>query len=288
MPVGKIRVGKVEIIGLSDAVRNHNLPLDQLFPSDHPVDWEVYSQRYPSTFGGPNVWIEEFGCYLLRSQGHTVLVDTGIGPANAPFARMTQMAGQLLAKLQIEGIQPEDVDRVVFTHLHPDHVGWNVLEEGGRRRLTFPRARYIIHEADWAMVHSPELLQSERAAFVTETITPVQALGALELISGERRLTDELTAIPTPGHTPGHTSVLVVSDNERAVILGDVVAHPLQVTEPDVGFFYDMDLDTAKRTRYQWLERMEAEGMTAAASHFPEPGFGRVVRLEGRRYWQAL
>ncbi len=219
------------------------------------------------------------------SKGRVVLVDTGVGPADSPFAKNAGLDGRLLAGLRAVGIEPEDVDTVVFTHLHLDHVGWNVVMENGERTVTFPNAKYVIHQEDWDSVHSPEM---ERRPFVEECVDPLVEFDALELVSGEHTVTDEMTTLHTPGHTPGHMCLLVSSGNQKAVILGDVAAHPAQLMQPDVAFMYDADKTMARETR-RWLsDRMEAEGMTIGASHFAEPGFGRIVRLDGRRLWQAL
>lgn len=288
MPDGRITIGNVEVIGLSDARLNFPMTLDQLFPAVSAQAWEPYRRRYPGVFAGPNAWRVDFGCYLLRSQGHTILVDTGIGPADAPMAVFLNVPGRLLDKLQAVGVRPEEVEVVVLSHLHPDHIGWNVREDGGQRRLTFPRARYIVHRADWEAFKRPDVQASFPFPFVEQIITPLETLGGLQLVADEHKVTDEMTTIHTPGHTPGHLSLLLVSAGQRAVIWGDAVVHPAQVTEPDWGFSFDMDGTTASQTRHRLLERVEAEGMTVAACHFPEPGFGRLVRLEGRRYWQAL
>jgi glyoxylase-like metal-dependent hydrolase (beta-lactamase superfamily II) len=96
-----------------------------------------------------------------------------------------------------------------------------------------------------------------------------------------------VTAIHTPGHTPGSMSMLVASKGERAILVGDAIGHPAQVEHPDRYVVHDMDHPRAEQTRHQLLDRIEAEGLILSANHFPEPGFGRVVRLEGRRFWQA-
>lgn len=288
MTSGKITIGNVEVTSLSDAmVDNYPITLDELFPSVSDEDWEPYRERYPEVFGGRNVWRVEIFCFLLRSQGRTVLVDTGIGPAGAPYAAFLKMSGRLIDRLRIEGVRPEDVENVVLTHLHPDHAGWNVRDEAGERRLTFPRASYLVHEADWDTFHRPEVQAALPFPFVDQIVTPLEGLGGLELTSGDRAITEEVTAIHTPGHTPGHMSVLVVSGGERAIVWGDVMVHPAQVTEPDWNISFDHDGETASETRRRLTDRIEAEGMTVAACHFPEPGFGHIVRLEGRRYWQV-
>jgi glyoxylase-like metal-dependent hydrolase (beta-lactamase superfamily II) len=211
-----------------------------------------------------------------------------MGPSSAPLAALFGQGGQLLDKLAAVGIRPEDVDTVVLGHLHPDHIGWNVLPHEDGYRLTFPRARYIVHRADWDAFHTPEVQAHFPFPFVDQLITPLQQLGALELIVADHALSPEIRLWHTPGHTPGHLSTLISVENERALIWGDVAIHPAQVTEPYLNAMFDMDGAVARATRAAVLDRVEAEGMTVAARHFPEPGFGQVVRLEGRRYWQAI
>ena len=100
-------------------------------------------------------------------------------------------------------------------------------------------------------------------------------------------LTDEVRAIHTPGHTPGHMSVLVASQGQRAIIEGDVLVHPAQVTHEHWNCHFDVDHDLATATRTSPLDPAEADSATVVACHFPAPGFGRVVRYEGKRYWQV-
>jgi glyoxylase-like metal-dependent hydrolase (beta-lactamase superfamily II) len=285
---GRLSIGNVQIVGLSDAAVDAPITLDQTFPGVPADAWAPYRARYPGVFGGPNVWHLDIGCYLVRSRGRTILVDTGIGPASTAISTFLQTEGRLLEALRAEGVGPDQVDTVIISHLHVDHVGWNVQEKDGRARLTFPRARYLVHEADWAAFQRPEVQQQLLVPYVDQLVTPLLTLGGLELTSDGRAVTDELTLLHTPGHTPGHQSVLVVSGGERAILWGDAIVHPAQVTEPEWVFSQDLDGAQAAETRHHLLDRVEAEGMTVAACHFPEGGFGRLVRLDGSRYWQGL
>ena len=113
-------------------------------------------------------------------------------------------------------------------------------------------------------------------------------LGALYLLDGEDIVAEAFTAIPTPGHSPGHASLLVSSGGEQALILGDVFAHPAQVTEPTWNIHFDADKEQASFTRAQLLDWLEADEITVAAGHIPGSGFGRVVNEEGRRHWLPL
>jgi glyoxylase-like metal-dependent hydrolase (beta-lactamase superfamily II) len=291
MPDSRCAVGNVEIVGLTDIEVDSPYPLSQLFPDVPLAAWAPHRQRYPEVFPGPNTWHAHFGGFLLRSQGRTILVDTGMGSAATNPGAVATLAGgadgHLLEELQAVGVRPEDVDTVFFTHLHPDHVGWNLSRGGGPVRATFPRARYVTHQADWETFKTPEGQGHVPYPFWEETLGPLETLGVLELLAGEQALTREITAIPTPGHTPGSMSLTIVSGGQRALIIGDVTTNPAQVTEPDWVFFGDMDPALAVQTRKQMIARAEAEEALLIACHFPHPGHGRLIRLEGRRYWQG-
>ena len=277
----KLTVGNVEIVALTDGEGPFPFKLSQVFPTAKAAQWEPFRKRYPQLFVDADTWHNHYGCYLVRSRGRTILVDTGIGPG--PVEILGGARGRLLEELKAGGVSPEGVDTVFLTHLHIDHVGWN-LSDG---KPTFPKARYVFHQADWEAFHRPEATAG-LPPYVAQVVTPLKDLGVLDLVAGEKSLTDEVVAIPTPGHTPGHMSILVSSGGQKAFILGDVALHPAQITEAGWNAAFDMDGERALATRKQVLDRLEAEGLTVVACHFPEPGFGRIVRLEGRRYWQAL
>ena len=279
MPSPKITIGNVEIISLSDGVLEFDLC--NFFPDLPAETWEPYHEHLTPEH---NLSFN-LACFLVRSQGHTIAVDTGMGPrpADAPETPW----GELLNDFSTNGVSPEDVDMVVMTHLHRDHVGWNLQGQDGQYRPTFPNARYYFSAKDWQASHSPEL-QSTRFPNAPSTVWPLEDLGIMELIDGEVALTDELTTLPTPGHTPGHMSIMIASQGERGLILGDVLHNTVQVEHTDWVSRADIDPETTRTTRSALMERLESEGTTVAAVHLPFPGFGRIARLEGRRYWQAL
>ncbi len=284
MGSSKSNIGNVEIVALSDA--SPQIPFCDLFPEVPAEAWEPYHQRYPERVAIEGVWRGNFGVYVLRSRGRTILVDTGIGPG--PIEAMGGITGRLLSELADKGLRPEELDMVVCTHLHPDHVGWNLNLSEGKPQPTFPRARYLMPQADWDFFSRPENWHLFPWPYIQDSILPLRELGVLDLLPGEQALTEEVTAIPTPGHTPGHMSVLIVSAGERALVTGDIVFHPAQVTEVQWNAVYDGIPELARETRRHIIERIEAEGMVMASGHFVTPGLGRVIRLEGRRYWQAL
>jgi glyoxylase-like metal-dependent hydrolase (beta-lactamase superfamily II) len=291
MTENKLSIGNVEILSITDIDVDFPIPLTQLFP-DVPLEaWTPYKQRYPEVFIGPDHWRTHLGGFLLRSQGSTILVDTGLGSNATNPGTVAALGGgeegRLLPELQAAGVHPEDVDIVFFTHLHPDHVGWNLIRGGTNPRPTFPRARYVTHQADWNVFRTPEVQEHFPFRYWEETLGPLENLGVLDLLSGEQSLTSEITALPTPGHTPGSMSLAIASGGQHALIIGDVTTNPAQVAEVDWIFAFDMDPALAVETRRQMLDRAEAENATLLACHFRAPGFGKLVRIEGRRYWQG-
>jgi glyoxylase-like metal-dependent hydrolase (beta-lactamase superfamily II) len=269
--LSSITVGRVEITALTD-MEGAFFRLDQVFPGVMEDQWEPYRHRYPWAFADRKTLRGRVGSYVLRSSEGTVLVDTGVGP------QAMGAGGRLLVQLENAGVYPEDVDTVFLTHLHGDHLGWSVKPDG---EPVFPEARYVTQAAEWEI----------SVPYLGRAVAGLDGLGVLELLDGEEPVGEELTAIPTPGHSPGHSSLLVSSGGEQALVSGDAIVHPAQATEPTWNVHFDMDKEQAARTREMLLAWLEADGMIVAAGHIPGSGFGRVVRdggEEGRRYWQPL
>ena len=173
MQDGRIAIGDVEVYELTDAAGPFPMPLDQLFPAVAAEQWEPYRQRYPRAFAGPNTWGTRVGCFLVRSAGRTMLVDTGIGPG--PVEVFGGLRGALPDELRRHGVDVDGVDLVFLTHMHLDHVGWNLTAEG---RPTFPNARYVLSRTDWQFCHLPEV-QAALPPYIGPCLTPLEGLGVL-------------------------------------------------------------------------------------------------------------
>lgn len=279
----QVRVGNVEITSLSDGILEFDLC--NFFPNHKSDDeWQPYMQHLTDE----HKVRFNLASYLIRSEGRTLLVDTGMGarPADAPET----LWGELMQDFETHGLRTGDVDMVVMTHLHRDHVGWNLTpraDDGSKFEPTFPRARYWMSVKDWEACHDPDVMPT-RFPNAATTVWPLEELGLIELMDGEYSLTSELTAIPSPGHTPGHMSIRISSQGEQAIILGDAIHNQAQVHETHWVSRADMDPEQTRITRSSLMDQLEQEGMLGIIGHFPAPGFGKVVRLEGRRYWQAL
>ena len=279
-----MNVGGVEIIALSDMSLPFPMPLTQLFPGPSLEAWAPYKERYPDAFVQDHMLIE-IGCYLVRSQGETVLIDTGYGPG--PIESIGGREGELMADLAAKNINPQEINTVFLSHLHLDHVGWNVVEQGNTLVPAFPNARYVVHQADLDHFRRPDIQAESTFPFMDRCVESVASLGLLDTLTEDTDLTSEIRALHTPGHTPGHMSILVSSGGEQALIQGDVLVHPAQVTEDDWNCHFDYDWPVATETRRKILAQVETDGTPVISCHFPAPGFGKVTRREGRRYWQA-
>jgi glyoxylase-like metal-dependent hydrolase (beta-lactamase superfamily II) len=269
--VASIRVGSLDIVSVQDL--QAGFPRAGMFPAVAAEAWAPYRPLYPSSFAADNLELS-VGAFAVIGGGRTILVDTGLGPRTIP-----DNPGRLVDNLMAEGIAPGDVDTVIFTHLHGDHVGWN-FQDG---RPTFPGARYVVQQADWDFFSA-----QTGDAGVQAQVLPLQGTGALELASGETQFTPEITLVPTPGHTPGHQSVVVASGGSRAFIAGDLSHHPAQVQETAWNASFDNDGAMAAATRERFMQILEMDGSHACFGHYPWPGFGLILREDGRRIFRAL
>jgi glyoxylase-like metal-dependent hydrolase (beta-lactamase superfamily II) len=222
--------------------------------------------------------------FLLKTSGATILVDACIG--NHKTVGFDGWAGRdddrFLAGLTAAGVTPADVDVVFCTHLHVDHFGWNTRLENGQWVPTFPNARYLFPAEDEA--HYGE----NPGEAYTESVLPVIAAGQAELVRGAHEIATGITLWPTPGHTPGHSSVLIESGGARAMITGDAIHSSAQCGHPGWHFRYDTDPEAAVTSRRCLLEMAAETGPEVLGSHFTLPSRGRV-RAKGDAFvWVPL
>lgn len=286
-PAPAVAIGDVSIMAFVDVDLDFPMGLDEVFPDVDAADWQPHRTRYPGAFGSDGGWRYRVNCYLVRTSDRTVLVDTGCGPASLAFPGFMGVAGALTSRLATAGVAVDEIDTVLITHVHPDHVGGVLASDSPVPTPAFPRARYLIPRADVETWAKPEVREGFPISFVGDTLDPLMGLGVVDLVSDEQSIGKELTIIQTPGHTPGHSSLLIRSAGDTALLAGDVWLHPAQVTEPMWGSAFDMDTAGAAQTRVSLAKRIADDGMTIGVCHFPEP-FGQLVRLEGRHHWISL
>lgn len=222
------------------------------------------------------------GAFVIRTGDRLVMIDAGIGVAsNDSF-----VGGELLHGLRDIGIEPDEIDTIIVTHLHFDHCGWldsrgtNDLDgAAGTSDVTFPNATIHIGAADWAHFVDDEGGGAQRAARLRSVADHVA------LIEHDSTIAQGVSVRATPGHTPGHQSVVVSSGDERLIVLGDVLHCPAQLTESEWQFLYDVDADLASTTRELMLREAQDPHTTLLPSHFPGMQAPRLITAGGTRRW---
>jgi glyoxylase-like metal-dependent hydrolase (beta-lactamase superfamily II) len=233
-------------------------------------------------------WTATVRSTLVTTHGRTVLVDSGIGTSDRAYARALGTGGCLPDLLEEVGVARTDIDLVVITHVHADHVGWNLEGEGAIARAVFPKARYVIHPAAWAAAVSDAAHPEAGMRFFEENVGPLADLGVLDLAAGGVEVAHGVRLVDAPGHTPGHLLVHIESREEHALILGDAAVHPLQLTLPQAGFVFDEDPLQAAHSRRVIVEQALAHDALVTGAHFPGSGFGRLQSLGGRHVWREI
>ncbi|WP_328540256.1 MBL fold metallo-hydrolase [Streptomyces sp. NBC_00344] len=274
-------------------------PTRTMFPDSRPESWRDNESWLAPDFWSPDddLFVAAMQTWVLRSEGRTILVDTGIGrfrPPGAPFDGLLRTS--LVDGLADVGIKPADVDIVVNTHLHSDHVGWNTSEQDGVLVPTFGRARYLIPAADNAATdpNSPHYVRRSgdtAQRIFGESVLPVHQAGQAVLWEGSHRIDGNLVLEAVPGHTPGSSLLRLESAGERAVFVGDILHSPVQIPEPDCNSCFCQDPEQARRTRRSVLERAADTGEVVVPAHFG--GHGALeVRREGSAFaisrWAAF
>ena len=213
--------------------------------------------------------------YLVKTPEHTIVIDTCVGndKRREGSALWHMRAGGYLDDLAAAGVTPEQVDFVVCTHLHVDHVGWNTRFVDGRWVPTFPRARYIFVGEEW------EYWRHEKDECIADSVVPVVEHGQVDLVQSDHALGRWLRFEPSPGHTPGHVSVRLETSAGRAVFSGDLMHRVVQVAEPQWSSIFCADPARAAVTRRDFVERYADSGVLILAAHFPRPGY--IVREGG-------
>jgi glyoxylase-like metal-dependent hydrolase (beta-lactamase superfamily II) len=213
---------------------------------------------------------------LVEAPRLKLVVDTCIGNDRPREITGGQpLATPFLEQLGEAGWSREAVDAVVCTHLHTDHVGWNTMLENGRWTPTFPKARYLLgrQEYDFWRGHQDE----EQQTMLGDSVTPIFEAGLVDLVELDHVISPEIRLTPSIGHTPGHVSVMIESEGERAVITGDMAHHPCQLAHPDWSLGDD-DPKAAALTRSRLFAEWADLPILVIGTHFPAPTAGHVFR----------
>jgi glyoxylase-like metal-dependent hydrolase (beta-lactamase superfamily II) len=224
-----------------------------------------------------------FQAFVIKAGKRRIMIDTCVGAdRDREFPVFTHMRTSFLDDLASIGIETGDIDTVLCTHLHFDHVGWNTRLVDGRWVPTFPKARYLFSRKEydhWMMLR--ETGGYHAINHLADSVDPVVQAGLVDYINHDHQISEEIRLMPTPGHTPDHVSVLIHSRGEQAVITGDLMHHPIQVAMPSHPATFDMDKKMGVATRVAFVNRFEEKPVLVIGSHFADPGAGYIVRHDG-------
>ncbi len=270
--VGNVKITAVVEAGLGGVIQ-------ELIPKATPEAIKEIAWLYPHHADENGQLKAQVQTFLVEAGDQKIVIDPGVGNGRRrpEFPTLTNLQTSFIVRLS-QTFKPGDVDFVICTHLHCDHVGWNTTLVDGKWMPTFPNAEYIFCEDEFNYWNSrpTKELPDDRAGF-DESVLPVCDAGLSRLVPSNHKLLKEISLIPTPGHTPGHVGVIIESAGQRAVIVGDAVHHPCQIAHPDWSTV-DTNSERANLTRRQLLEQFADTGTLLIGAHFARPEASRLER----------
>ena len=271
-------------IGAVTITRIVEMELPVTYSAEHPVFPEATPQvlrrtpwLYPHFVNEQDQMLLSIHALLVDAPGLRLVVDTCVGndrprsitgrqPLSTPFLEHMAQAGW----------SRDSVQAVICTHLHVDHVGWNTMLENGRWVPTFPKARYLIGRRE--LEHWRAEGGGEQQTILSDSVQPVLDAGLVELVEMDRRISPEVRLTPTPGHTPGHVSVLIESEGESAVITGDMTHHPCQIAHPRWSPMFDSDREASADMRERMFGEWADKPILVIGTHYAAPTAGHIRR----------
>jgi len=228
-------------------------------------------------------WVSPYICLLVDTGAHRVLIDTGAGALGPD-------TGRLVDNLRKAGVGPSEIDTVILTHGHPDHIGGIADADG---RLVFPKARFVMWKDEWRFWTSGRAGQvlgehgrGPMLDFPREKLPPIA--GRVDLVEDEQEIVPGVKAVAAQGHTPGHMALAIVSQGERLLCVSDALLHPIHAEHPDWYSAVDLDPQRAVASRRRLLNHAEAENALVFGFHLPFPGLGNVIKREEAWTWQPI
>jgi glyoxylase-like metal-dependent hydrolase (beta-lactamase superfamily II) len=269
--IGDIRVTKVVEIEMASSIR-------WLLPAASRESLLEHAWLQPHFCNAEGRAVMSIHTFVIETGGMRILVDTCVGndKQNRALANWNQRQGPFLTDLALAGFPPESIDRVLCTHLHVDHVGWNTRLTAGKWVPTFPNARYLFGRTEYA--HWSQSSDPRQDNVMQDSVQPVLDAGLVDLVDSDHHVADGVWLEPTPGHTPGHVSVRVHSGDADAIITGDLMHHPVQCAHPEWPTSADSAPELARQTRRAFLERHAGTATLVLGTHFAGVTGGRIVR----------
>ena len=276
--VGRWRVGDVEVFSIPEVIALND-DIGVLLESATPDLVLKYPWLQPHYATPEGRMLVNFQGFVVKASGRNIVIDTCIGAdRQREYDVFCHLKSDFMQDLKSIGVTPDNVNTVLCTHLHFDHVGWNAQKLNDRWVPTFPKARYLFGRIEYE--HWMALYRTKgyhHLLHVEECIMPIIEAGLVDLIEMEHRISEEVSLEPTPGHTPGHVSVRISSRGEEAIITGDVLHNPIQIAVPDWVGKFDMDRALGARQRARFVKASADRPLLVIGSHFPQPTAGHIV-----------
>ena len=285
MNVDSWQIGDVAIHRVADMELGHEV-MQRLIPDASSEALLQLPWLQPNFIGADGTMSGSIHTLVVRTPDRVIVVDTCVGNDKTrknPDFHQRQSA--FLEELVASGVAPEEVDTVLCTHLHIDHVGWNTVLRDGSWVPTFANARYLFGRKEfehWQGEHGA-LERLDVEAVMADSVQPVLDAGQADLVDTDHQLCPEVRLLPTPGHTPGHVSVLVESQGLSALITGDFLHHPCQFAHPEWPSSPDSDPQKNHTTRLDMYRRFADSSTLVIGTHFAAPSAGHL-RQSGERY----
>jgi glyoxylase-like metal-dependent hydrolase (beta-lactamase superfamily II) len=216
---------------------------------------------------------------IVETPTRRIVVDTCLGndKQNRRVPHWNGRNGPFLQDMAAAGFPADSIDTVLCTHMHVDHVGWNTMLVDGKWVPTFPKADYLFGRAEYE--HWRVATSREDTQFVMgDSVYPIVEAGRAKMVETDHKVCDEVSLIPTVGHTPGHVSVMIESRSEKALITGDFMHHPCQIAHPEWDTTADTDPEQGIRTRRIMFEQLAGTPVLVIGTHFAGATAGRIVR----------
>ena len=274
------RLGDLELLVVSDGIIRQDA--GATFGLVPKVMWE----RYTPDLDDKNRIPVGLNSLLIRSEGKTILVDTGVGakPVRAPGAMTIEQSGRLLENLRTEGVSLDEIDIVINTHLHFDHCGGNTMMGDGVPVPAFPRARYLIGKSEWEAASHPN--ERTRGTYLLENFEPLQDASQVELVAGEVEVAKGVRVMPAPGHTEGHCVIELESCGRYGLCVGELSQVPVMLERLAWISAFDVLPLVSLSTKRRMMDWAVEKRALLISVHAPFPGLGRLVAEEGgRRKW---
>ncbi|HFE66974.1 MAG TPA: MBL fold metallo-hydrolase [Chloroflexi bacterium] len=261
-----VTVGDVKVTFLADG-GGIVIPT-ALYPASTDEGWQNHTELLDEN----GKFLTSIGAFLVEIGDQKIAVDMAMGPMTIEFPGFGPFSGgKYMESLASTGVAREDVTDVVFSHLHLDHVGWTTIDVDGRRELMYPNARHLVTQAEWDFWYGGDNPAGPHPEFVQQPLADI-----ILFIQDGDEIAPGMRVVGTPGHTPGHISLLIESGGQRLYLTADILHGAMQLQEPDWSVAFDNDPEQARHSRERMYAEFVKPNTLVGVNHFSNKVFGTI------------